>query len=214
MKNVIFLAPPAAGKGTFSDYLVESYGYQHYSTGDNLRAKAKEDKSLADFLKTGALVDDETMLKIIREVLTNVSSKESFILDGFPRTLHQAENLDIILHDLGLSYVVIYIDVEKNILEKRVVGRRVCPNCHQVYNVEMEGFGSKDNVTCDKCSTPLIHRDEDQIDTFQKRYQIYLESTKDLIRYYKEKGLLYPISNNDLDQENALKLLRGVVSEH
>ncbi len=215
MKNVIFLAPPLAGKGTFSEYLIKEYGYQHYSTGDLLREKAKRDEKLQNLLLSGSLVDDETILKIVKEVLQKRESSKPFILDGVPRTLHQAKNLDIILNDLGCNdFVVIQIKTEKDILVDRVVGRRICPNCHRSYNVLLEGFKPKNEHICDACGSTLIQRKDDNLESFEVRYQAYLESTVPIISYYEEKGILRTISNNESNQERAFEELRGVISGH
>ncbi len=214
MKNVIFLAPPAAGKGTFSDYL-KTLGYCHYSTGDILREKAKSDTNLANILSSGSLVDDDTILNLIESVLKNHDKKIPFILDGIPRTLQQAKKLDIILNSLGMNHLVaVHIDVEKDILIDRVVGRRICPKCHRSYNVILDGFEPKEEGLCDDCKEPLVQRSDDNLESFEKRYQAYIESTYPIVSYYKEKGSLKVVSNNELDQTSAFEKLRGVVSEY
>ncbi len=213
MKNVIFLAPPLAGKGTFSEYLVKNFGYLHYSTGDILRKKANEDKQLKALMESGALVSDDLILSLIEEVLQKVPKNQPFILDGIPRTLHQAKKLDIILNGLNLNqYVVINIDVRKDILIDRVIGRRSCPNCHRVFNINIKGFGPKVEGVCDDCSSVLIQREDDTLESYEKRYQSYVESTSPVITYYKEKGCLKVISNEKSDQTEALQILRGVIS--
>ena len=153
MRGCIFLAPPAAGKGTYSNYLIKKYGYQQFSTGDILRKRAETDEKLASIMASGKFVDDETILEIISEELSKLESKTSFILDGVPRTLHQAEILSQLLD--GVDYQVIYIDVEEEILKKRIVGRRICPKCHRSYNVLFEDFQPKVENVCDDCGTSL-----------------------------------------------------------
>ena len=212
MKNVIFLAPPAAGKGTFSDYLVKNFGYAHYSTGDILRERAKSDTELAELLRSGGLVNDDEMMRLIEDVLKNHDQNVPFILDGIPRTLQQAKKLDIILNSLGIiDIVAVYIDVDKDILVDRVVGRRICPQCHRSYNVKLEGFQPLEEGICDDCKTPLIHREDDNLESFLKRYQAFIESTYPIVSYYKEKGSLKVVSNNELSQTSTFENLRGVV---
>lgn len=215
MKNVIFLSPPAAGKGTLSDYLVTKFGYQHISTGDLLRNKAKEDEEIAKVLSSGKLIDDDLLLAILKEKLESIDSNVPFILDGVPRTLHQVQVLDIILNGLeGLTdYVVVYIDVLEEILFSRVSGRRICSKCHKTYNQEIEGFKPKVDGVCDSCSSPLIARSDDNLESYQIRYQSYLDSTHPLIDFYKEKGCLKVISNNEVDQTGVFSLLEEAIRD-
>lgn len=212
MKSVIFLAPPAGGKGTFSDYLVKNCGYKHLSTGYILRKKALNDEKLATFLKSGNLVDDETIMDIIREELEILDKNMPFILDGVPRTLQQAEKLDIILTGLKKSDVeVIFIDVEESILKDRVIGRRTCSKCHRTYNINIKEFKPSVNDFCDDCNIPLILREDDNEESFKVRYNTYLESTIPVVAYYKKKGCLTVLPNNEVDQTKALKNLLEVL---
>ncbi len=214
MKNVIFLAPPAGGKGTMSDFLVSKYHYQHLATGNILRDAAQEDEDLARLMASGALVDDETMIKLLKETLQKITNNKPFILDGFPRTLYQAQELDIILSGLNKdNYVVVYIDVDEETLQKRVLGRLICPKCHKTYNCLIDEFKPELDNVCDVCESKLIHRDDDTAETLAKRYQNYIKSTKPLIKYYEDKGRLKVISNKAVDQTLALRELVGVLSD-
>ena len=215
MKNVIFLAPPLAGKGTFSDYLEKEFGYLHFSTGSILREKSQQDESLKKILESGELVKDEIILPLVEEVIKTREKSKPFILDGFPRTLQQAKKLDIILSGLGvLDVVVVSIDVEKETLIDRVIGRKVCNKCYRSYNLNILAFKPKENDVCDSCGSKLITRDDDNLASFQIRYKTYLESTSPIIAYYKKKGCLRVIHNDELDQTKSLNILRGVISEH
>lgn len=214
MKNIIFLSPPCAGKGTFSDYLVKNYGYIQLSTGDMLREKASIDKDLALFLKSGKLVSDDMIMDIISDALKNISSDTPFILDGIPRTLQQAKKLDIILSGLEKEAVVVYIDVDKKILLDRVCGRRICSKCHRSYNINIDSFKPKVENKCDDCDALLIQREDDTIESYMVRYNTFIKSTLPLIDFYKEKGVFTSISNNDVDQSSALKSLRGVLDDN
>lgn len=212
MKNVIFLAPPAAGKGTFSDYLVEKFGYIHYSTGSILREKAAHNEKLKEILESGELVQDEIILPLVEEVLGSIPKGKNFILDGFPRTLQQAKKLDIILSGLNiLDVIVVEIDVEKETLIGRVIGREVCSKCYRSYNKNILEFKPKVEGRCDDCQSILTKRDDDNEKSFEVRYNTYLESTLPIIAYYKEKGCLKVICNDKLDQTEALNQLRSVI---
>lgn len=214
MRNVIFLSPPGAGKGTMSEYLVKEFNYEHISTGNMLREKAKVDESIAAVMKSGALVSDDVMISLLKETLSNLDKNKPFILDGLPRTLHQAEVLDIILNDLGKrDYVVVYIDVDQNILLDRVIGRRVCPRCHKTYNCRVVEFMPKEENICDLCGQELMTRTDDNEESFTVRYQNYLDSTHPLLEYYKNLNRLKTINNNSNNQNDALLDLVGVISD-
>ena len=210
MKSVIFIAPPAGGKGTLSEYLVNNYGYEHLSTGELLRSKALVDDELAKMLESGNLIPDEIMLDIIKEAIMKLPNKP-FILDGVPRTLQQAKVLDIILD--GLDYVVVYIDVDENVLLDRVLGRCVCPKCHKTYNNRINEFKPRVDGICDICQEKLLSRSDDNEETFKVRYQQYETSTFPLVEYYKNSGRLKVISNNAVDQTSTLECLVGVLSD-
>ena len=214
MRKVIFLAPPLSGKGTFSDYLVKNYGYIQISTGDILRARMASDENLAAVMASGALVDDETIMDIVKDELDKYKDS-AFILDGIPRTLNQAKELDKMLAKLDINDILpIYIEVSKDNLIKRVTGRRVCPECNRSYNIYSESFKPKKENTCDDCGTKLTTRKDDNIDSFLKRYEIFDSSTKEAIEYYQEKGSLLILDNNKEDQTEALKVLEGAIHEH
>lgn len=214
MKNVIFIAPPGGGKGTMSDYLVEHYGYTHLSTGDLLRAKKDEDENIKSLLASGSLVPDEIMLDIIKEAILKLDDKKNFILDGVPRTLQQAQVLDIILSGLNKQdYVVVYIEVDKDTLEKRITGRAICPKCHKTYNSKIDQFKPKVDGVCDNCHSSLVTRDDDNVKSFETRYQQYLVSTYPLVEYYKNLKRLKVIDNNRVHQTSTLDELVGVLSD-
>jgi len=214
MKSVIFLAPPAAGKGTFSDYLIKHYGYKQLSTGDILRGYAKNDASLAEILKSGQLACDDVIMNIVEKELKMIPEGVPFILDGIPRTLQQAKKLDIILSGLtNLDVVVVYIDVNKEILTDRVIGRRICEKCHRSYNILISEFKPKDENLCDDCRIPLVQRKDDNLESFKIRYTNFIESTYPVVAYYKEKGCLRVLQNNEVDQTNALDQLKEILDD-
>lgn len=197
MKNIIFIAPPAAGKGTISDYLVKNYHYEHISTGDLLRdeiASGSEfGQKLDDIIKSGSLVDDETVTELVCNKLSSIQNIP-FILDGYPRTLAQAKSLDEILNELHIyDTIAVYLNVDLDTVLKRVFGRVICPKCKKSYNINNEKLRPKKDNICDDCGSNLIHRDDDNEETFKVRYELFMNHTKPVLQYYQDNGMLYEI---------------------
>lgn len=216
MKGVIFIAPPAAGKGTLSKYLVTHHGFKHISIGNLFRERAKKNDEEGAFLKaslkSGKLIDDERLFFLLKEALSSVKKDEKIILDGVPRTLQQAEKLDIILRDLNVSDLrVIHINVEKEILKLRLIGRRICPKCQNTYNIYSEKFKPHKLDTCDECGSPLISRVDDTEDSFKVRYEIYKQNSEEIVAYYKKQNCLFELDFTNEDHESALKELDKIV---
>lgn len=195
MKNIIFIAPPAAGKGTQSNTLKDKYGYTHISTGDLLREEIASGSALGVEVKSiidkGNLVSDELMIDIIKSKLTEIKGKP-FILDGFPRTLNQAKALDEILDD---NYEVVYLELSKDDAIKRIEGRLTC-SCGKSYNLNDAELMPKVAGICDNCGKKLIKRDDDNVEAFIVRYNNFLTNTKVLIDYYKDKNKLHIVDVN------------------
>lgn len=220
MKNVIFIAPPAAGKGTLSSYLEENLGYQHISTGDLLRNVMKTDTDLgrqvAELISSGKFVGDDIILPLFKSELEKIKGLP-FILDGMPRNLEQAKFLDNLFQEMHVdNYVVINIAIEKELLSKRATGRRLCESCGASYNIYFDDFKPKAEDTCDKCNNKLIHRTDDTSEVFENRYQIYLENTEPLIQFYKEKGLLKSVDASKSQKEiieSMLQILQGEIND-
>lgn len=216
MMNVIFIAPPAAGKGTISKYLVDNFEYNHLSTGDLLRKIVKEDselgRNIAALMSEGKFISDEIMFELIRKELVSLKDKP-FILDGMPRNINQAEYLETMLKELGVdNYMVIHIDIAEEILEKRATGRRLCGNCGASYNIYFEGFKPLKENTCDKCNHELTKRTDDTAETIRVRYETYLNATAPLINFYENKGLLKTVDASKPQEEilkDVLTLLKG-----
>ena len=181
MKNIIFLAPPAAGKGTCSEILKSTYDYEHISTGAILRSEIDSSSSLGLEIKSvidsGNLVSDELMINLIEERLSN--NQKKFILDGFPRTLNQAKKLNELFNKLDISnYVVIYLNIEYDLALKRTLGRITCDKCGKSYNTFFEGYKPKIDGICDNCNTPLKKRGDDNEVSFKNRFETYLKKCK------------------------------------
>ena len=217
MKNIMFIAPPAAGKGTQAELVVEKYHIPHISTGDILREISKEDSELGHYvyetLASGQLVKDEITYQLIEDRLKKEDCKNGFIIDGFPRNLDQAIEYDKILAKLGYSIGnVIYINVDKKTLEKRITGRRICENCKTIYNINDPENTPRVESVCDICGGKLYQRSDDNLEAFQTRYNMYLEKTEPIINHYREQGVLSEINGDDA-VENVFKKVDKVISE-
>lgn len=198
MKNIIFLAPPAAGKGTLSEMLTEKYGYGHISTGDLLREEVKKGTALGQeaegLMKAGKYVPDELIIKLISNRITEPDCENGYILDGFPRTKVQAEKYAELLKELGKDLgVVIYIDIDKDMAIKRACSRITCPKCGRIYNKYSNEMKPKVEGMCDDCNVKLTQRADDTEETFVKRFDEYMTKTMPLYDYYKDLGVLKTI---------------------
>ena len=211
MKNVILIAPPAAGKGTLAKKLVDNLGYVQLSTGDMLRERAKEDKNLEEIMKSGKLVSDELVFEALSAKLNKLGNTP-YILDGFPRTVSQAVMYDELLKDMNKDLgVVIYLDVDKEELKNRVTTRLICPKCKASYSTRNKELAPKVEGLCDDCGVKLIKREDDSEEVFNMRYDEYLQKTSPLIDYYKSNGMLAEIS--DADSNSAFEKSSMLVRE-
>ncbi|TQR18913.1 adenylate kinase [Psychrobacillus vulpis] len=195
--NIVLMGLPGAGKGTQADKIVEKYAIPHISTGDMFRAAIKDGTELGlkakSFMDQGALVPDEVTIGIVRERLSKPDCENGFLLDGFPRTVPQAEALDALLSDLGKSLEhVLNIQVVQEELIKRLTGRRICKECgtayHLVFNPPI-----KDGV-CDKDGGELYQRADDNPETVTNRLEVNMKQTQPLLDYYENKGILANIN--------------------
>lgn len=199
--NLVLLGPPGAGKGTQGERLVKDYQIPHISTGDIFRASIKAGTVLGreaqKYIDAGELVPDKVVIGIVQERLKEGDTEAGFLLDGFPRTVPQADALDEFLRAAGRPLsVVINIVVDPEILVTRLSGRRICKQCGAVYHVATKK-PANDGV-CDLCGGQLRQREDDQEETVRKRLQVYSAQTEPLIRYYQEAGLLQSVNG---DQE-------------
>lgn len=195
MKNIIFIAPPAAGKGTQSTMLKENYGYNHLSTGDMLREVVSSGTDFGlqvkNIIDRGELVSDELIIGLINDKLAKIDGKP-FILDGFPRTLNQAKSLD---NMLDKDYEVIYLDLSEEKAIDRILGRLTC-SCGKSYNLNVDNLKPKVEGICDGCGKELVKRNDDNVDSFKVRYKTFLDNTKPLMEYYEDKNKLHKINVN------------------
>ena len=188
MKNIIFIAPPSAGKGTQSDMLVEKYGYKHISTGNLFRAEIATGSDLGIKLKEiidqGNLIDDETTKTLLLKEFNDIET--NFILDGYPRNIDQANTLEEILIDTNqTNYVAIYLDIDKQTAMERALGRITCDSCGASYNIYYDKLKPSVDGICDKCNSELAQRNDDNEETFNKRFDTFLEKTKPLTDFYQ-----------------------------
>ena len=188
--NIILLAPIAAGKGTQAELLKQAYNMNHISTGDLLKKESDPElsKKIKDMIESGVLVSDDIVLQVLENYINSTDNK-NFLFDGFPRNIYQANKLDEMVN---IDYVLL-LDAPKEVLADRTTGRRVCKSCGSIYNVNIDSLKPKVDNVCNKCGNELTQRNEDNLETFEIRYNTYLEQTKPLIDYYKEKNLLHVI---------------------
>lgn len=217
MKNIMFIAPPAAGKGTQAELIVEKYNIPHISTGDILREISKEDTEIGNYvyetLASGKLVKDEITYSLIEDRLKKDDCKNGFIIDGFPRNLEQAYEYDKILKRIGYSIGnVILINIDKNILEKRITGRRICEDCKTIYNINDENSAPQVESICDNCGGKLYQRNDDNLEAFQTRYEMYLEKTAPIIDHYRRQNVLVEVDGND-SVTNIFKKIDEIISK-
>ena len=194
--NLILLGAPGAGKGTQAVRIAEKYGIPHISTGDIFRKNIKEQTPIGvtakSYIDKGQLVPDEVTVEIVRLRLLEDDAKNGYLLDGFPRTLAQAEALDKIAN----IDTVINIDVDLDALSDRLTGRRVCSKCGESYHVS-----TKKDEDCDKCGGKLMHRDDDKPETVANRLKVYTASTAPLIDYYSKQGKLVSVNGMNKIEE-------------
>lgn len=208
--NIIFIAPPAAGKGTQSDLICNKYSMKHISTGDLIREtiSSNNEKSLElkETIEQGKLVSDEFILSLIKDKIENGNS---YIFDGFPRNIEQAKLFDELLNSINnkVDYVI-YLKIDKELAAKRILGRISCSNCGKVYNDQIKMSMPKQDGLCDICNTALSKRNDDNEITFNKRFDTYINETEPLLDYYKDK--LYIIDSSQ-DKYEIFKQIENII---
>ena len=215
-REMIFLGPPACGKGTQTNRLAEYFNLPHVDTGSLLRAEIKSEsengKIAKQYIDKGQLVPVELVAKIIKDRLAQKDCEEGYILDGFPRSAEQADMLTKINEELDggkeVSFKAVYFDLDQEILISRIVNRRSCPKCGEIYNIKFHP--PKTEGVCDKCGTELTQRKDDNEETAKARFETYFRETAPLVVYYKNKEVLRTIDANGTIDEVWERLLKVV----
>lgn len=214
--KIVMLGGPGAGKGTQAKIIADKYAIPHISTGDIFRANIKEGTELGKKAKTymdaGALVPDELVVDLVADRLTWEDAKDGFVLDGFPRTIPQAEALTKALEEMGtaLDYAIDIEVPDQNIID-RMGGRRACVSCGATYHVV--NIPPKQEGKCDKCGSDLILRDDDKPETVKKRLDVYHAQTQPLIDYYKEKELLKEVDGT-LQMDEVFQAIAAILGAY
>lgn len=217
MRNIILIAPQAAGKGTQADKIKDKYNLAYISTGDILRARALINDDLGNeinnLISNGLFVSSKLIYQLIEEKITSDDCKNGYILDGFPRNIEQAIEYDKILskYNFDIGHVIL-LDVSREEVTKRIVGRRICSDCGANYNINYDSQKPKQDMVCDKCSGKLIQRSDDNEEAITKRLDTYYEKTEPLVEYYENKNVLYKVDGSkDPDEvfEQIEKLIGG-----
>ena len=218
MKNIIFIAPPAAGKGTQAKLVSIEYNIPHISTGDLLREEIAKESAIGLAIKkdmdSGNLVSDEVITTLLKNRITKSDCLNGYILDGYPRNLAQAKKYEELLEELHLDKsIVIFFDIDKEVALKRTLSRIVCKNCGSSYNLLIEDLKPKKENICDRCNSELKTRTDDTEEVFINRFDTYLKSTKDLIEYYKNLKLLHKIEVSDKSVEAIFKEVKEILND-
>jgi len=201
--KIVLLGPPGSGKGTQCKKIAERFSVQHLSSGDILRQerakKTEFGKKAQSYMDSGALVPDEVIVEMMTAAMEKASTK-GFVLDGFPRTINQAQKLDATLKRRGQKIdAVLNLDANEEIIVKRITGRRSCPNCGAVYHIQ--NMKPKIDGVCDKCGSSLVQRPDDKEEVVKNRLKTYYAQTAPVIDYYKANIVVYNIdSNKDPDE--------------
>ncbi len=219
-KEFIFLGPPACGKGTQTNKLAEYLDFPHVDTGSLLRAEIENgtDSGIEakSFIDKGQLVPVELVSRIIKNRLSKDDCKNGYILDGFPRSLEQAEQLEKINKKIDNSentkFIAVYFDIDTDILVERIVNRRSCPVCGEIYNLAFKP--PKSNGYCDKDGAELVQRKDDTREVAQSRFETYNKETAPLIEYYTKKGVLKSIDANGTIDEVWQRLTELIKQEN
>lgn len=198
--NITFISAPAAGKGLLSSMINEKYGYPHISIGDLLRGV--DDEKVKKQLENGEFVDNGIIAKLLSDRLSQSDCKEGFILDGFPRNMSQISIYEEVCEKANnKKNVIIVLDIPRETGEKRILGRRVCLNCGNVFNVMSENNKPKVPGVCDHCGHKLVQRTDDNLETYENRYDTFLKETKPVIDYFEARGNVYHVDGSGSSDE-------------
>ena len=218
MKNIIFIAPPAAGKGTQAKLVSSEYNIPHISTGDLLREEMANETEIGLSIKkdmdSGNLVSDEVITTLLKNRITSKDCLNGFILDGYPRNLAQAKKFKDLLDELNINkIIVIYFNIDKDTALKRTLSRIICPNCGSSYNLLIEDLKPQKENICDRCNHELKSRTDDTEEVFKHRFDTYINSTKDLIEYYQNRGLLHKIEVSNKDVHTIFEEVKEILND-
>ena len=211
MKSVILIAAPAAGKGTEAKKLKEQFHMPHISTGDLLRNVRNTDSKyasiIADYQDRGELVPFEIVLDLLKERILQSDCDNGYILDGFPRDLKQAKAYDEILTEINkdLGYVIV-LDIDKEVAKSRISGRYSCPKCGQIYHTS--NIKPQKEGLCDLCGENLVHRNDDDPEVYEQRYNSYIKNTEPIIDYYANKGAVYHVNAGVTPEETHKQVVK------
>jgi len=211
-RRFIIIGAPGSGKGTLAVRVARALGLRHLSTGDLLRESVSQETEIGrkaeSYMNQGALVPDEIMVDLLRDEL-ETHGFESWILDGFPRTLHQAEILEAMLSEKETSVDRVFlIDLDPEIIVERLTGRRVCPACNAIYNLASDEFRPQVDGTCDTCGAGLIKRKDDEEETIRRRLDVYDKQTAPVIEHYRAIGVLETVDGAGGADRTAAEILR------
>ncbi|MBO6241394.1 MAG: adenylate kinase [Butyrivibrio sp.] len=212
--KIIMLGAPGAGKGTQAQMIADKYNIPHISTGDIFRANIKNGTELGkkakEFMDKGQLVPDELTVQLLLDRVANEDCKNGYVLDGFPRTIPQADVLDSELTKLGDKVdFAINVDVPDENIVRRMSGRRACLKCGATYHIEH--IKPKQEGICDKCGSELVQRDDDKPETVQNRLSVYHEQTQPLIDYYDKKNILKTVDGTK-DMQEVFSNIVGILN--
>jgi adenylate kinase len=213
MTRLVLLGPPGSGKGTQASVLKERWGVAHISSGDLLRANVKGGTELGQrakpYMDRGDLVPDELILDMMEKRMSEPDAQRGFALDGFPRTVAQAEALEKRLAGIGQPlHAVIYLNVPEQELLRRLSGRRTCSQCNAIYQIHT--MAPKVEGVCDKCDGTLIQREDEKEDVVRNRLQVYAQQTEPLLKFYRDLGLLHEIDGT-IGVDNVMAAIKRLL---
>lgn len=217
MINIILIAPPAAGKGTQASLISKEYNIPHISIGEILRKEISEDSDVGKIVKnlisSGQLAPDDLVLKLLEKRLLKDDCEKGFILDGFPRNIHQANILVQILKKQSKQITKIFLlNIDKETARKRLLGRLICSNCSTNYNDLFKDSKPMKNGKCDLCSGTLVRREDDNEETFENRFSSYEKETLPIIKHYKEENILTEIDAS-ISVDHTFSLIKKVLND-
>ena len=213
--NILIMGPAGSGKGTMSKYILKEYDIPHISTGDMLRENVAANTKLGleakSYMEAGKLVPDDVINAMVEERLQQDDCQKGYLMDGFPRTLIQAEAFDEITKKIGKPVeAVIALDVGLDVLEQRITGRRICSKCGAIYNINTH-LPKVDGV-CDNCGGEVVQRKDDTLEQLKVRMEEYENSTKPVIDFYNQKGVVYTIDGSQV-REVIFEKIKQVLSK-